>query len=148
MSSHRGSSMGRRSFVTRLPVVAAAAQSVTLSACAGLNYATGRDFEDRVAVGLDAFSTHDYVFVETTRWDRPLYVRKQAAGGYTAVLAECTHRRCQPEPVGDRLVCPCHGSEFAHDGEVLEGPADRPLPRFEIEVGADQLTVRIPGRVG
>lgn len=148
MSTSRGSSMGRRSFVTRLPVVAAAAQSVTLSACAGLNYVGGRDLEDRILVGLNAFAVHDYVFVETTRWDRPLYVHRQTSGGYTAVLAECTHRRCQPEPVGDRLVCPCHGSEFGHGGEVLEGPAERPLPRFEVEVGADDLTVRMTGRTG
>ena len=148
MSTGRGSSMGRRSFVTRLPVMAAAAQSVTLSACAGLNYASGRDFDDRIVVGLDALAAHDYVFVETTRWDRPLYVHRQASGVYTAVLAECTHRRCQPEPVADRLVCPCHGSEFGHDGEVLEGPAERPLPSFEVEVGADDLVVRMPGRAG
>jgi len=58
-----------------------------------------------------------------------------------ALLARCTHRGCQPEPVGDRLVCPCHGSEFDLRGSVLEGPADRPLTRYDVAVDGDDLVI-------
>ncbi len=51
------------------------------------------------------------------------------AGGYYAVDAICTHLGCTVQleegPQGYR--CACHGSRFAPDGAVLNGPATQPL---------------------
>lgn len=133
--------MDRRTFVTQLPVVGATASVLISSSCASFRYATATEMDDRIIVQKTDFGTGDYVLVSTPRADRPLYVHRDSQGGFTAVLAECTHRRCQPEPVGERLVCPCHGSEFSSAGDVLEGPAERPLPRFEVESRPDELTI-------
>ena len=46
---------------------------------------------------------------------------------YSAVELTCTHRGCALQVRRTQLYCPCHGSRFSNDGEVLEGPADRPL---------------------
>jgi ubiquinol-cytochrome c reductase iron-sulfur subunit len=62
--------------------------------------------------------------------------------GLIAYSKACTHAGC---PValyrsGDhRLVCPCHQSAFdaANAAQVLEGPADHPLPQLPLEIGAD-----------
>ena len=140
--------IGRRAFVRRLPGIGAAAHVLASTGCAGFNYATGIEREGRIVVRQADLGDADYVLVETGRWDRPLYVHRGSGGSFTAVLAECTHRRCQPEPAGDRLICPCHGSEFSHDGEVLGGPADRPLPRFEVSAGADEITIWSERRPG
>ena len=61
-------------------------------------------------------------------------VYRDAGGALHAVSARCTHLGCL---VGfnDAEVaweCPCHGSRFAVDGSVLQGPANRPLERKEI----------------
>jgi glycine/D-amino acid oxidase-like deaminating enzyme/nitrite reductase/ring-hydroxylating ferredoxin subunit len=52
-------------------------------------------------------------------------------GKLLAVSTRCTHLGCQVNwNTAERSWdCPCHGSRFAPDGEVLHGPAVRPLER-------------------
>jgi Rieske Fe-S protein len=50
-------------------------------------------------------------------------------GRFHAVSAVCTHLGCLVAWNGAEKSwdCPCHGSRFGVAGEVLEGPAVRPL---------------------
>ena len=52
-------------------------------------------------------------------------------GALTAVSARCTHLGCQVNwnSAERSWDCPCHGSRFAPDGRVLEGPAVHALER-------------------
>lgn len=58
-----------------------------------------------------------------------LAVSKDDAGRVTSRSAVCTHLGCivQWNPAERSWDCPCHGSRFALDGDVLEGPATRSL---------------------
>ena len=49
-----------------------------------------------------------------------------------ALSLVCTHLGCAVNVATDGLSCPCHGSRFDRQGRVLQGPADRPLPRLEL----------------
>ena len=56
-----------------------------------------------------------------------------------ALQAECTHLGCLVgpwNPLSQRFVCPCHGSEYKRDGSVARGPAPRPLKLAK--VGTDE----------
>jgi Rieske Fe-S protein len=59
---------------------------------------------------------------------------RDADGQLHVVSAVCTHMGCinhwnEAETSWD---CPCHGSRFSIDGEVLEGPAYKALEKVEV----------------
>ncbi|MFG3496684.1 FAD-dependent oxidoreductase [Streptomyces sp. NPDC047886] len=66
---------------------------------------------------------------------RRLAVHRDDAGTLHAVSARCTHLGCVVHFNDEERAweCPCHGSRFDTDGQVVEGPAVRPLERFDVE---------------
>jgi len=50
------------------------------------------------------------------------------------IEAKCTHLGCTPNWLAaeGKFKCPCHGSGFTPDGINIEGPAPRPLERFQV----------------
>jgi len=61
-------------------------------------------------------------------------VHRGTDGTLNAVSLRCTHLGCLLRFNGAETSwdCPCHGSRFAVDGAVLEGPATDPLPRHDV----------------
>jgi len=62
-----------------------------------------------------------------------------------AVNPTCTHKSCTVELAedGERLACPCHGSQFTIRGEVLQGPAKEPLTNYEVKTEDDKVLVKL-----
>jgi glycine/D-amino acid oxidase-like deaminating enzyme/nitrite reductase/ring-hydroxylating ferredoxin subunit len=60
---------------------------------------------------------------------------RDESGHLHIVDSACTHMGCELAwNSGDRTWdCPCHGSRFSVDGDVIEGPAEKPLKRIELE---------------
>ncbi|MEM1415083.1 MAG: Rieske 2Fe-2S domain-containing protein [Myxococcota bacterium] len=65
-------------------------------------------------------------------------MQRREPGG-RRVRAKCPHRACAVRLADDidGFRCRCHGSEFASDGTVQEGPADRDLTWLAVEVTSD-----------
>jgi cytochrome b6-f complex iron-sulfur subunit len=71
--------------------------------------------------------------------DQKVYIVRTKDGGFFAETAVCTHLGCITKwnPEANQIQCPCHGSKFARDGNVVHGPAPRPLPHFAIRLMPD-----------
>lgn len=74
-----------------------------------------------------------------TRFLRGVWLIRDEQGWY-GLTNICTHLGCQPawDSKNELLVCPCHGSRFNLKGEVLKGPAIRPLSRPYLWVKPNQ----------
>ena len=58
---------------------------------------------------------------------------------FRAVSAVCTHLGCTVNlnANGKGFACPCHGSHFDEQAQVISGPAPRPLSWFLITLNRD-----------
>lgn len=67
---------------------------------------------------------------------------RDEGGELHAVSARCTHMGCivHWNPAETSWDCPCHGSRFAADGKLLEGPAVTPLEDRSDSLRAVQAT--------
>lgn len=57
--------------------------------------------------------------------------------GYGVLAGVCTHLGCVIAATPEGFDCPCHGSKFARDGKVVQGPAPSPLVWYEVSLAAD-----------
>lgn len=60
-------------------------------------------------------------------------------GEVKAFSAVCPHEGCSAAPEGDHFSCPCHGSEFALDGSLRQGPAREGLSSYDVRVVDGQV---------
>jgi len=127
--------MNRRSFLKQagavLPLVAGcAAAGTTLRQVPvqnGKAFVSLADFPELSAVGGAA-----KLQIQGQR--DPIFLVRTGESRYTALSSLCTHLACQVRKQAQTFRCPCHGSTYDLEGEVLRGPAQSPLKRFRTEV--------------
>lgn len=62
----------------------------------------------------------------------------------TVLSAHCTHLGCKiNQTEKDRLVCPCHGSEYDLNGNVIKGPAYKSLELISSKITSDGTHIEI-----
>lgn len=86
---------------------------------------------------FNAGPAKSYDFGVSTKWlnEQRVWIIRTPEGFYS-LWARCTHLGCTPSWFGDqnRFKCPCHGSNYTIKGDVIAGPAPRPLWRPKIEI--------------
>ncbi len=69
-------------------------------------------------------------------------------GAFFAFGNECPHEEgplVDGELQGETITCPWHASIFnVKTGEVLEHPAEDPIPTYEVRVEGDEIQLRNP----
>lgn len=78
---------------------------------------------------LDSLKENEGIVIKHNGEELAVY--KNEEGNVNAVSAVCTHMGCivgwnNTEKTWD---CPCHGSRFTKEGEVINGPAAKPLQK-------------------
>lgn len=53
---------------------------------------------------------------------------------YAAISTVCTHLGCTVTATGVGFDCPCHGSSYDEQGNVVVGPAPAPLPWYKVSL--------------
>jgi cytochrome b6-f complex iron-sulfur subunit len=75
------------------------------------------------------------------------FVERIASGNtpaaFRALSLRCTHSGCTiaHQASLQEFHCPCHGSKFLQNGQLLQGPAPRNLEMFEVRISGNILTV-------
>ncbi len=83
--------------------------------------------------------------------DQNTYLVRAKEGYLYAMSAVCTHLGCITawDPAAGIVKCPCHGSQYDREGNVVAGPAPRPLPHFALALNEQkQLVVDKGSTVG
>ena len=57
--------------------------------------------------------------------------------GLAAFSLVCPHLGCIVQLKEDGYACPCHGSRFNANGQVRNGPADKPMRLLSLETSPD-----------
>lgn len=96
-----------------------------------------------IAALTDALSASPWLAVDV---DGVAVAVAAVDGGWYAVADACTHAGCPFSEEADledgTIICNCHGSEFdLRTGEVLRGPAERPVQTYPVRVTGDQLEI-------
>jgi cytochrome b6-f complex iron-sulfur subunit len=133
------SKVSRRDFLN-IVWGAAGAIAVTELGLAGLRFLSPLTVEGQFG-GLfnlgspDQYPPGSVTPVEAGRF----YLVRLEDGGLLAIYRRCTHLGCAVpfDQAAGQFVCPCHGSAFTADGEVLNAPAPRPLDLFTLSINDD-----------
>ena len=127
--------LSRRHFLQVL-AASAATSAVALEACSGNSGAGDPEpFGDVSAGSVSAIQ------VDTVRSipNAPAFIGRDGNGLY-AMTSTCTHAGCDMKSgatSSTNIVCVCHGSQFDLVGNVQQGPANKPLAHFAVELAAD-----------
>lgn len=75
----------------------------------------------------------------------PLVVVRVDETTVAALNARCTHQGCPVHYNATKMTldCPCHGSDFALDGSVLQPPATQRLQSYAATLELDRVTVTV-----
>ncbi len=152
-------SLTRRQFCSGACQVATGAALATLAAACGggdsptspsgnatmLDVSNGRFTGSSVQVnvaGTALTEASGAVLVESTAG--VFLLARTGANSYSAIDAICSHESCTVTGAdGATYVCPCHGSRYDRNGQVLAGPARAALRQFPASFSDGIVTIAL-----
>lgn len=125
-----GAPLSRRAVLVSLPVLGAGASLLSGCGASIPGQAVVFGSPDSLTAGTPARLAGYDVFVV------------RSAEGVAAISGRCTHMGCGVSAAADgSFHCGCHGSAFAADGTVTNGPAGSDLTWFAVRVENGSIVV-------
>ncbi len=115
----------------------------SLSSCATLPVYQTTFANNQVVVPVSLFAQSNLQIIQPKNYYYNIALKKEANGNYTALLLRCTHADNQLSPTGNGFKCNLHGSAFNQEGQVINGPAERPLKKYTTEIINEQIIIHL-----
>jgi cytochrome b6-f complex iron-sulfur subunit len=128
--------LSRRDFIN-LGWGALGAFAVSELTFAGLRFFSPRSSEGEFGGDFNLGSYQQYPSGSVTPVENGrFYLVHLVDGGFLAIYRRCTHLGCVVpfDHASEEFICPCHGSAFTIEGDVLNPPAPRPLDLFNLSI--------------
>lgn len=116
---------------------------LSLAGCSTLPIVKAADAGGEVRVPLSSFGEGSHLLVRVQRLSYDVLLVKLPEGGVRALYMRCTHEDQPLTATSSGLHCPSHGSRFALDGTVTEGPATTALRLFPVREDGDHTVIAI-----
>ena len=139
----------RRKFLAKLgaALVSIPATTVLESCAGGLTTIRGELSDGFISVPRSeadlSLQKHGAMLVRASNLPIPIVLRRIENGDVVALSTVCTHSGCEVRVMPHSFQCPCHGSEYDEQGEVIEGPASSPLQTFEVSVDEQNYNIKV-----
>lgn len=144
--------MNRNKFIKTCGSICASSTvlSMLLQSCGSIHYAAHTLVGNTIKLSEAEFKEikngqtidRSFVIVKENSLLYPICVYKKG-DSITALLMQCTHQGCEVNPNPYSLVCPCHGSEFDTNGEVLNPPAEEPLVTYQVTIDQNYYSIHL-----
>ena len=85
----------------------------------------------------------DGVKLESNDLEYPILLIRTSESSFAALSTECMHLGCQVRMQRTVLRCPCHGSVYDLNGGVLNGPTERPLISFPVQIHGSKVEILV-----
>ncbi|MDZ4287653.1 MAG: Rieske (2Fe-2S) protein [Prosthecobacter sp.] len=80
-----------------------------------------------------------------------ILINRESETDFHALDPTCTHAGCRVNPYSiatNTIACPCHGSQFSMQGQVIQGPAVGNLQPYATQFEAPSfLNIEVPGLI-
>lgn len=134
--------MNRKEFFSKIffgGSVLLAAPAV-ISACSS---ATPADAAGNNVIDLNSSQFASLKTVGGFAYNGNVFIIRTSDTQYTALSRICTHQGCTVSynSSDKQLVCPCHGARYNTNGNVINGPATRPLTVYKTTVEGTTLNI-------
>ncbi len=117
--------------------------TLSLQGCASIPLVHAVSDQGVLRVPLTSFTKGAMVIARTDELPEDILVLKRSDGSYASLYLRCTHRDQPLSATATGIHCPSHGSRFALDGAVLEGPATIALRMFRTSADAEQVIIEL-----
>ncbi|MCI0707464.1 MAG: ubiquinol-cytochrome c reductase iron-sulfur subunit [Ignavibacteriae bacterium] len=89
----------------------------------------------------ELFNVGDGIQLNAPELEYPILLIKTSESKFVALSTACMHLGCTVKKQPSVIRCPCHGSVYDLEGNVLNGPTQLPLHQYSLTMSGTQAVI-------